>query len=410
MATRRLLLMAIGFLTLFIVIAGVGVAVLAYVGLVGRPGAAEQLLVVGNDQGLRLFDRSSDRLVAEDASSDLYRYPALAPDGRRIAYISQDAEGIALSSLDLVTGARTELYRSRESPPLYAAWAPDGRYISFLTNQLAGGLGTYIVAADGSGQAEQISNSPNSSYFAWQPGGEALLLHTGGGPSERGSLATYRPGQPQPLSQVENLGLFQAPAWSVDGSQFFYVAQPAAPSGLESVLTRVQADGSAPQVIVSEQQAAMIFLRAPGSDHIAYVTVSREGFGGLKVVDPAGGPARALSRPGEQVPAFFWSPDGSRIAYLTFQPPTSGQPAQLIWHVVERESGTIRDMASFTPSQAFAGLVRFFDAYALSFTIWSPSGRELVYGANDGVYLLDVENGAVERRADGVLGMWLPGR
>lgn len=419
MATRRVLLALIGLLSACILAGGTAAAALALISI-SRGGAqlplgqprAQELLVVGDDRRLRTVDAGGgERVIVEDASPDVFRYPALAADGRRMAYISQDAEGFALRSVDMGTGEQTELYRSRAEPPLYLAWSPDGEHISFISNRSGGGLGVHVVPADGSRESELLGTAVSSSYFAWQPNGGRLLLHIGGSSFENGRVAAFEAGSSTPLYELADPGFFQAPAWTADGSGFFYVAQPPvqgqpSPELIESVLTRVGADGEGPQEIAREKMAAMLFLRAPQSDHIAYVTVGPQGFGALKLVGPDGAAARTLSAPGQAVRAFFWSPDGSRLAYLTGQAGQPNTPPSFTWHVVERESGERRDLGSFTPSRAFIGLANFFDAYAISFSLWSSDGRALVYGASDGVYVLDVESGAASRRSDGVLGMW----
>ncbi len=410
MSTRRILMALIALLSLFVIIGGAGVAGLAYYHLTRLQSGAD-LLVLDADRRLRLIAQDGqERLLAEDLSDDLFRYPATAPDGERIAYISEDAEGIALNSLHLRTGERTELYRSRVDPPLYAIWSPDSSTISFLSNRSAGGLGVHTVAADGTADSALLGVTPGSSYFAWQPDGGRLLLHVGGSSFENGKVAVYERGSSAPTHELADPGFFQAPAWSVDGAAFFYVAQPPisgrlTPDRVESVLTRVAADGSSPQALATEKMAAMIFSRAPTTDDIAYITVGPNGFGSLKLVDAAGGAARTLSRPNEAVPAFFWSPDGLQLAYLTLDGGGGGLP-RLTWHVVAREGGEVRDLASFTPSQAFAGMISFFDAYALALDLWSPDGSRIVYGTDEGVYVVDVASGEATRRADGVLAMW----
>jgi Tol biopolymer transport system component len=385
MGMRRTLLILIGLLLAFIVLAGAGVAALAFwrFGLAPR-SAAQSLLVVGGDRSLTLLGGDgAGRTLAEDVSAELFHYPSTSRDGSRVVYISRDPSGTALAALDLASGERVELYRSTGSPPLYAAWSPDGRHVSFLATRTGGGLEIYIVPADGSAEAARIGTAAGASYFAWRPDGAQLLLHTSGRPSDS-RVATFEPGNPEPLSQRDDPGFFQAPAWSED---------------------RVGPDGE-PTVVASEKQAAILFSRAPGSDHLAYVTVSPSGFGALKVVDGAGGEVRTLSRPDESIPGFFWSPDGSQIAYLTFSRGESGAP-EFTWHLVGRDGGEVRDLVSFTPSQAFAGLVGYFDAYAISLELWSPDGRSIVYGSDDGVYALDVASGAPTRQADGVLGLWV---
>jgi len=107
------------------------------------------------------------------------------------------------------------------------------------------------------------------------------------------------------------------------------------------------------------------------------------------------------------VTAFFWSPDGKRIAYLTLD--TSGQPA-LAWHILAVDGGDVRDFAPFRPSKAFAELQVYFDAYTFSFSPWSPDGSRIAYGAEDGVYVLDVAAGRASKATDGTMGMWVGGK
>jgi Tol biopolymer transport system component len=51
-------------------------------------------------------------------------------------------------------------------------------------------------------------------------------------------------------------------------------------------------------------------------------------------------------------------------------------------------------------------MISFFDAYALALDLWSPDGSRIVYGTDEGVYVVDVASGEATRRADGVLAMW----
>jgi TolB protein len=407
MTTRRLLWVTIGVLSAVIVLAGAGVAALLLLRL-GRP-ATDRLLVIG-DTSLTLLDQSGKgRVLADDSNSD-FRYPTLSPDGTRVAYIAAGADGATLSVVQLASGERKVLYRNSESQPFYMSWSPDGKHISFLSGQRDGTLAVSIVAADGSQEPNLIGTAASSSYFAWKPDSSALLLHSDGASFEHGRVAAYQPGSDRPILELSDPGQFKTPAWSADGTQFFYVAQPAVqgaltPEAVESVLTRVSADG-ATHILASEKQASLLFARAPASDQIAYTTVTGAGYGPLKLVDAAGGAPTVISRQDEQVPAFFWSPDGARLAYLTFklQP---DRTVRLTWHVVDHTGGAIHDLSSFMPSKAFIALLSYFDAYAFSFGLWSSKGDQIVYGADDGVYVLDVPSGKVERRADGMMATWV---
>ncbi|NJM07274.1 hypothetical protein HC891_15400 [Candidatus Gracilibacteria bacterium] len=168
--------------------------------------------------------------------------------------------------LDLASSATLDLYRSDEHPPLYLVWSPDSSAISFLSNR-SDGLGTHVVAADGSREAELIDVTVGTAYFAWHPDSASLLMHTGGSVFQSGRLAHYDRGAAAPQQVRADPGLFQSPAWSTDGRSFFYVAQPEV-SGtpslelIESVLTRVDADGSILKPSPAKSRRDVLFARA----------------------------------------------------------------------------------------------------------------------------------------------------
>jgi Tol biopolymer transport system component len=407
MRTRSALLVLAGLLSIFILAGGALSAVLAWQLFRSDNGRSAEVVVLDAERRLQLLDENGTLTVlADDASSEPFRFPAVSPDGRFIAYISLDADGFVIRRLDLHSSETIDLYRSAQHPPLYLVWSPDGTMLSFLSNR-SDGLGTHLVAADGSSEAELISVTAGTAYFAWHPESARLLLHTGGSVFQSGQLTNFERGESQPTQLRADPGLFQSPAWSIDGRGFFYVAQPPisdAPSleVIESVLTRVDADGTNPQALASEKQAAMFFLRAPQSDRLAYTTAGADGFGALKILDDDGS-VRTLSRTGEQVAAFFWAPDGRQIAYLSVDG-TSATP--LTWHLVASDGSALRDLASFAPSQAFGGMITYFDAYAQALDLWSPDSRQLVYAAQDGIYRIDIASGSVERSSDGIFAAW----
>jgi len=415
MSMRRLLWIAIPLLLAVVLVGG---GLLGWLLLRGQ-SAPIRLVAVGPDTKVRLIEDTGERILASDSNdpNDLsYAFPAPSPDGRRLAYIATDANGAAVFHLDLTTGERKELYRSRENFPFDLAWSPDGKYLVFLAGRE---LAVEIVPADGSQPAHLIA-SGGPSYFVWSADSTALLLHLGGHSLQNGHLATYQTGAARANTLLSDPGFFQAPAWALDGKHFFYAAQPpittAQPSfdDIESAIVRVTADGKEPTTLVSEKMADLRLIRAPNSDQLAYMvrTIDKSGsisYGALKVVDGAGGTARVLSRPEEHVTAFFWSPDGARIAYLSHEGEYKVDGPRA-WHIVDLIDGSVRDFPPFTPSLAFVGLQRFFDAYTFSFSPWSPDSSRIAYGAQDGVYVLDLASGRAAKATDGALGMWVGGK
>ena len=410
MTIRRLLWIAIPLL-LLVVLAGTGG--LAWYLLRGS-AAPIRLVAVGPDKTVRLLGQDGERVLASDANdADTlnYAYPTPAPDGRRLAYVTVDDNGAAIQHLDLTSGERRELYRSKADFPYAMAWSPDGKYLVFLAGNP---LTLQIVPTDGSKSAQLVAKG-QPSYFAWRPDSSVLLLHVGGHSVDKGQVLIYQAGAEQSSTLLSDPGLFQAPAWAVDGQHFFYAAQPPIDKpkpeieDVSSNIVRVTADGKEPTTLVEEKKAYLWMVRGPTSDQIAYVArvLDKPGASVLKLVDGAGGAARILSRPEENVTAFFWSPDGTRIAYLTFD---DADRPELAWHIVDVAGGAARDFEAFQPSRAFAELQNFFDAYTFSFSPWSPDSSRIAYGAEDGVYVLDVAAGRAFKATDGTMGVWVGGK
>ncbi len=409
MTIRRILWIAIPVLVI-IVLAGAGA--LTWLVLNRRSAEPVRLVVMSDDHRVRLVEEDgAERVLAENALTQGYSFPATSPDGRRVAYVASEQDRSAIVLYDLISGERKEIYQSQANIPIDLAWSPDGKYIVFLIGRE---LTAQIVPTDGSKPAQLIA-AGSPSFFAWSPDSATLLLHLGGHTVQGGQVSTFRPGQQQASPLLSDPGLFQAPAWSLDGSHFFYVAQPpithAEPSieDIKSDIMRVSADGKDSVMLVREEKADLRIIRAPNSDQIAYVIAGEQGFGPLKLIDGVGGKLRILSREGEHVTAFFWSPNGQQIAYLTHDGEFTPD-GERTWHIVDATSGAIRDFDTFRPSAAFAGLQVFFDAYTFSFSPWSPEGMRLAYGAEDGVYLIDLASGTIAKKADGTLGMWVGGR
>ena len=117
--------------------------------------------------------------------------------------------------------------------------------------------------------------------------------------------------------------------------------------------------------------------------------------------------------------AFFWSPDGSRIATLVVEPRgigPSGQsgvvfiaqpaPTRLHWEVTTLADNAHQRFAAFEPSDEFLNLLPYFDQYALSLNLWSPDSTRLVYGTTDGVHTLHISDGSTTKISDGTQGFW----
>jgi|HigsolmetaAR202D_1030399.scaffolds.fasta_scaffold00134_5 Periplasmic component of the Tol biopolymer transport system len=374
-----------------------------------------QILVLA-DTDLSLYSLNGrSTLVSQEASSKGLLYPAPSPDGSRIAYTTVNSSGTHLVTYSLKDGRSVELFSIPQSQRLfYMSWSPDGNYISFLTPTNSNDFDVFVIPSDGSQPAKLVAQAKSGAYFAWTPDSRALLLHVDGGLFDSSRVEVFSVLDERANTLSNTPGLFQAPAWTADGSQVFYVEQQqfkqskALTKTQDNILIRAKTDGSGIMALAREESALFFFSRSPINDQIAYIPLQldEERFGSLTLVDGRNGNKQVISRPYERVVAFFWAPNGEQIAYLTRES-DSDQNTRHTWHTVTLSNNRISDHISFTPSSSFIQVLNFFDAYAHTMTLWSADSRFITYAASDGIYLLDVNSGATQRIADGQLGMWV---
>lgn len=368
-------------------------------------------------------DGSASRLLTEAGAT--YQFPAWSPDSRQIAAVGSDgSQGGVYVWADEANATRGELYSSSRRPPIYLYWSPDGRQVSFLANDRAG-LGLWLAGAGGSAPARQIA-SGQPFYWQWSQGGDQLFVHSGGlGPDAQ--LAWLEPGTKQASDNLASPGLFQAPGISADGRYLAFGQR----IGQRFLVTVEELAGGKRSTAQHSGVAALSW--SPTAPYLAWTSPRADQFssaGPLRLLDADNGDIFVLVR--DTVLAFFWSPDGQSIAYLTLasggNDAGAGRPAGLaarasaaarqhnalslrLW-VVDVTSGQQRQLYTFRPSDVFlTQFLPFFDQYALSHRLWSPASDALVLPMLDstgeaGIYAVPVDGGEAVRVADGAMAFW----
>src|SRR5215813_4228225 len=103
----------------------------------------------------------------------LIRYPALSPDGKRLAFSAFNK----IYVMDLPGGAPKRL-TNLQVGEFMPSWSPDGRYVAFVTWSRDGGH-IYRVGADG-GQAEQLTNrAAFYTYPVYSPDNTKIVFTSG---------------------------------------------------------------------------------------------------------------------------------------------------------------------------------------------------------------------------------------
>ncbi len=424
------------------------------------PAATNRIVFVGNDFNIYLADPSSGATtgLTKDGGNDrVYNYPTWSPDNARLAFVGYTFENGAPKEGALYTISPTgenltPLYKTAQNFPFYLYWSPDSRVVGFLANKDAQNIALNIARRDEPDSKQEIDFG-TPFYWAWSPDSSQLFTHVGGTRSNRedARLGVLPFSGSETKRSLESApGDFQAPQWSNTGT-ILYSAQDASS---QVIALRTALDREPKKLVTYSGRAS--FALAPDANQVAYILTDTSAalphLGAMRVVDATGENMRVISQ--EPTIAFLWSPDSSRLAYLTatvgenqsnfdFESPlpnfdsrvidsntllattqpetffTARNPAQggelrlqLHWHIWERATNTSHLVASFVPTSSFLSVVPYFDQYANSSTFWSPDSQSLVYttretASSGAVYIADATGKTSPRKiGEGVLAFW----
>ncbi len=332
------------------------------------------------------FETAALKMTADPANAkgSQYGWPTFSPDGKRIAYASATPSKMGMSFglwvYDLASRNATEIFASPSEPIDYIYWLPDGNQLSFLLGQ-HDQLSLMLAETEGHVPI-RIVLSGRPIYFGWSATPGHLVVHTAGSDpdaSERVEILSLgRSSQSEDKVLSRGRAPFMTPCWSPDGKSLAWIANNHA----ESNLVVGDAEASHPRSIASLAVGDSTFIWSPDSHHLAYSTTlipHDPVFQGIRLVDSTDASERILTK--DPVAAFFFSPDGKFLAYIS----VPEDKPYYVWHVIDLKTGKDRELGKFISTQEEATAYRFFGQLALSHRIWSPDSSAIVYA---GVRLL----------------------
>ncbi len=214
----------------------------------------------------------------------------------------------------------------------------------------------------------------------------------GAGPDESMAPDTGSPAKaptrPQPARLVDRREVQAdavfSPSFASGGSAVFFHAA----SARGSALKRADVDGGELRVasIVDDGARNYHVQLSPDGTHVAFDS-DRDGVRGVYVADADGRGVRRISGPGHAaVPT--WSPDGRQLAFIRAE---RDRPA--VWNLWlhDRDSGRETRVTGFRRGQVWGGA-------------WFADGRRIAYSHEDALTILDLETGRSRVMASPVAG------
>jgi Tol biopolymer transport system component len=348
--------------------------------------------------------RAGERPVRIPSSSRYESQPALSPDGRTIAFVS-DRFGNAELELIAVDGSGR---RRLTSDPAYdgaPAWSPDGSRLAFVRER-AGSADLYVMSVDGAAAARVTTAAGYESDPAWSPDGRRLAF------SRAGSIYVVPvEGGPEVRVSPPAVALLR-PAWSPDGRR---LAVQVASSSIKDAhaLAVVAADGGGLREL---NVLPDVHKFSPAWSRDGRILFSARGV--LYAVAPDGGTAERLV-PEVAVPSDDWSGD-ERLAVFS----RDVAPGRRLYGVrsTGEDLGRVVDAVVKDPAFSRDGRrIAFFGGRGALYVMpaaggprrrvtpplphagapsWAPDGRRLVIAATRGLLVVDVARGTVRRLRD----------
>lgn len=361
----------------------------------GFPG---KLSITGPEYALYIsrFDGNQPQLVlgksgvrpGQGIDGPLYDWPTWTSDGSKLAVLSLNVKNSAFDTSDVVmVGADgknpSKVLSNNPNQPVFLSWSPDGNQLSVLlsgANQLELDL---VEATAGASAAPRKVAEGNAIYTGWSPDSQQLLIHATGSTASSSTLALLaaKDAKAQAVPVKVTPSTFRTPAFSGDGTRLAFAVLNAQ-TGSDEIFVHDKSGTSIGSIEVGGTGAS--FNWSPTGNKLAhtYQLANSQGLfykgialSELDVNPPANGKLTATQIVNEPVAGFFWSPNGKKLAYVTL----NSDQSLLVWKIYDLDTKKSSTLTEWLPSQTWLQLIRYFDQYAQSNSIWAPDSKTLVF-------------------------------
>jgi Tol biopolymer transport system component/DNA-binding winged helix-turn-helix (wHTH) protein len=311
-------------------------------------------------------ERIGKPVKVADLGTTVFRNPAVAADGKKIAYSAWMAKSniwsipLALPSPQnpksavSAAGAPVPLTNETHSRNGLTAFSRDGRQIAFTSERRGSGYQLRLMDADGGNQTLLIGDAQAALAPSWFPDGSRITFQSVRQNRQTISSLTLDTRKERLLSDAATLEL---PRLSPDGAR---VAFTYGPGGFYNVGV-MNAENGNPEQLTFERRFSGFPCWSPDGQWLAFQTKQGDDTQVMLMPSRGGAPTQLTFGRGDNWP-YSWSPDGDKIAFAGSR---NG-----VWNVwwISRSTQTTKRLTGNTRP----GVV-------MRFPDWSPSGNQIVY-------------------------------
>lgn len=365
----------------------------------GLPG---KLALLGPDNALYIqkFDGSKPVVAlgnpaappSQTQDGTVAQWPTWSKDGSKLAVTGVNIKGGQVDNADIIVTEADgknpiKVSEGTATPPVFISWSPDGNQLSVLIKGTGGTsaplelrlLDTKTLAAAKASQRKVAEGA--AVYTGWSPDSQQLLIHASTSATDSAlTLLSAKDTAAQPTALKVTPSLFRSPAFSSEGSRLAFAVTNST-SGNEDIYLQDKSGKDFGKL--DSGGKGVSFSWSPADPRLAFSSVlegSQGLYKGISVLDvdlkaTSAGTLTATKLVTDDVAAFFWSPDGKKLAYVGLN--DGGD--MLVWNVYDLDTKKTTNLGEWFPSDIWGQLISFFDQYAQSNSIWSPDSKALVF-------------------------------
>ena len=342
----------------------------------------DRIAVVDQSLKLHITDLDGTNIVTVDAPGKGQTWPVWSANGERLAFSSVSSGSNGHGHLELYSwtaedGETHLIYKNEPGTdaiarrtPHYAQWSPDGMEVAFVAQTPDGTLTLFSRSVGATDPPKRIL-AGKPLFSSWSPDGRYLLAHS----AADHYLVDHADGD-RATKVPATSSLYAAPSWSPVENQMALLRQTG--EERQALLVGDTHGGSA--ALLTEFSGGAAFSWAPHGRTIALardLDPRSRFYPGLWLIEYDGRGERQVTE--EPLICFYWSPDGSKIAYVT---PSQESEGWTRWAVLDLALGTSRYLSDFLPTEEQLTMILFFDQYSQSHSPWSSDGRKLIFSGS----------------------------
>jgi Tol biopolymer transport system component len=253
-----------------------------------------------------------------------YEYPRVSPDGKQIAFGTDDGKEAVIAVYDLAgtSSLRRLTFGGKNRFPI---WSADGTHIAFQSDR-EGDAGIFWQRADGTGAAERLTKGNQGAFHvpeSWSPDGEILLFEVFEDSVATLQAVSLKNKTVTPVGGIRSANNQIASALSPDGKWLAYTAnetglagdnnifvQPFPPTGTKYQISKKGENGHLP--LWSRDGKELFYVPQIGQFVVVSVTTTPV----VSFSDPVAVPRRfQVASPTTPRP-FDITPDGKIVAVV----------------------------------------------------------------------------------------------